>query len=95
MTQDITRCSGQECPLQESCLRCTGKTYGRQDFFTQAPYDFTRAQCDYYWDDRPSEEAVRQLAYQLWQNSGCLHNNDLQYWLQARRQLIDKIRSGG
>ena len=94
MTHNITHCCGQNCPLQETCLRCTGKVFGKQDFFTRLPYNFDTAHCDYYWNDRPAEEAIRQLAYQLWQTSGCTYNNDLQYWFQARQQLIDSLRSG-
>ena len=93
MAYDITRCCGQDCPLQETCLRYTASVYGRQDFFTHLPYDFVGSHCNYYWDDRPTEEAIRQLAYQLWEKNACQQNNEVSYWLEARRQLIEQLRN--
>lgn len=93
MSYDITLCYGQDCPLQDTCLRCTAVIVGRQDFFTRLPYDFVTDQCGYYWDDRPSEEKIRPLAYQLWQNRGCQESNASTHWLEARQQLIDKLRN--
>lgn len=93
MPADITRCCGQDCPLQETCLRCTAEIVGRQDFFTHLPYDFVTAHCDYYWDDRPTEEKISQQAYQLWEQSGYQQGNAVAHWLQARKQLIDNLRN--
>jgi hypothetical protein len=74
-------------------LRCTASICGRQDFFTHLPYDFTRAYCDYYLDDRPTEQAIRQLAHELWQKSGYQQNNAMAHWLDARTQLIEQLRN--
>lgn len=93
MPYDITHCGGQDCPLQDTCLRYTGLIAARQDFFGSPPYNFATGHCEHYWDDRPSEEKISQLAYQLWQQSGCEHGNTLSYWLQAREQLIYTIRN--
>jgi hypothetical protein len=93
MPYDITFCGGQKCPLKENCLRYTGVAYGRRDFFGSAPYDFTMGRCEHYWDDRPSDEKNRNLAYKLWQQDGCKHGLDLEYWLQAQNQLIDNKRN--
>lgn len=93
MPYDVTHCVGQECPLKETCLRYTAVIVGKQDFFASAPYNFLTHSCELYWDDRPTEEAIRQLAYALWQNGGCLQNNALAHWLQARQQLINHLRS--
>jgi hypothetical protein len=93
MPDDITHCCGQDCPLQETCLRCTASVYGRQDFFTHLPYDFANAHCDYYLDDRPTEDAICQLAYQLWEKSGYQQNNAVRHWLDARLQLIERLRN--
>lgn len=92
MPSDITRCCGQGCPLNESCLRCTSLVTGRQDFFGACPYDFAASSCEYYWSDRPSEEKIRPLAYQLWEKSGCESGNSLAHWLNAQQQLIDQSR---
>ena len=93
MPYDITRCCGQDCPLQNTCLRCTAVIVGRQDFFTHLPYNFATSQCEYYWDDQPREEKTRQLAYQLWEKSGFQKGNALIHWLEARQQLIDILRN--
>jgi hypothetical protein len=44
-------------------------------------------------DDRPSEEKIRQLAYQLWETSDRQEDNSLTYWLAARKQLLDNLRN--
>lgn len=93
MPNDITHCCGQDCPLQDTCLRCTGVVFGRQDFFTHLLYDVVANHCDYYWDDRPTEEKISQLAYQFWVNSGYQQGKALAHWLQARTQLIDNLRN--
>ena len=93
MPSDITLCGGQNCPLKENCLRCTAVCYGRQDFFGSSPYNAALNTCDYFWDDRPRDEKIRQLAYQLWEKSGGKSGDALAYWLQAREQLIDRLRN--
>lgn len=93
MPYDTLLCCGQGCPLNETCLRCTATIVGHQDFFGSSPYNFNTCHCDYYWDDRPSEEKVRQLAYQLWETNGYQLGNDLQHWFQTRQQLIDRLRN--
>lgn len=93
MPSDITFCCGQDCPLKETCLRCTSVSYGRQDFFSSSPYRFDTNSCQHYWDDRPSEEKIRQLAYQLWEKGGRPSDNALQHWMQAREQLIYELRN--
>ena len=50
---DITLCSGQDCPLKETCYRykATPSKY-RQSYFTEAPYDKEKEECDHYWTDK-------------------------------------------
>ncbi|MBP7281589.1 MAG: DUF2934 domain-containing protein [Leptospiraceae bacterium] len=93
MPYDITFCGGGNCPLKENCLRFTGIAFGRQDFFGNIPYDFVNSNCDYFWDDRPSEDKIRLLAYQLWQKEGQQQEKDLEYWLEAQSQLIINLRN--
>ncbi len=38
------------------------------------------------------DEEIRQLAYRLWQESGCPIGSDLQHWLQAQEMWQEKHR---
>jgi len=93
MPYDITFCTGQNCPVKLNCLRFTGVSYGRKESFGTVPYDFIKNSCEHYLDDRPDDEKIRILAYQLWQQDGSPHGRDLEYWLQARTQLIESARN--
>lgn len=92
MPSDITHCCGQGCPLNKTCLRCTRVVMGRQNFFGACPYDFAKNACVYYWSDKPSDDKIRQLAYQLWEKSGCESGNSLAHWFDAQQQLIEQLR---
>ena len=35
----------------------------------------------------PTHEQVSLLAYQLWKKAGCQNGHDLEYWLEAEKQL--------
>jgi hypothetical protein len=37
--------------------------------------------------NKPTHEQVSLLAYQLWKKGGSQNGHDLEYWLQAERQL--------
>ncbi|CAG1021698.1 hypothetical protein DOJK_01181 [Patescibacteria group bacterium] len=91
----LTLCAGGDCPLRHGCLRHTKEIFGKQDFFAYIPYNTELAQCDYYYDESPSEQAIQQLAYQLWQAEGCPDDRALSYWLRATQQLILKQRQMG
>jgi hypothetical protein len=93
MPYDITMCKGGDCIIKENCIRFTGIIYGRQDFFGSPPFDKISKKCEHYLDDRPKEELVRQYAYQLWQQQGCLGGNDLEFWYKAEQELITKYRN--
>ena len=93
MPYDITFCAGQDCPIKENCLRFTGVAYGRTNYFGSLPYDFTKKHCEHYWDDRPSEDNTRLLAYKLWQQAGSIPGKDLDYWLIAKNQLLYNLRN--
>lgn len=90
---DITHCPGQDCPLKDTCLRFTSKAYGRQDYFTRSPYDFKAGYCEYYWDEKPSEEMTRDLAYKIWEQKGYQEGKDFENWLEAQNILIDNSRN--
>jgi DUF2934 family protein len=38
----------------------------------------------------PSPEEIRQRAYELYMEGGCVHGRDLDDWLQAERDLMKK-----
>jgi Protein of unknown function (DUF2934) len=38
------------------------------------------------------DEEIRQLAYRLWQESGCPTGSDLQHWLKAQEMWQEKHR---
>ncbi len=39
------------------------------------------------------DEEIRQLAYRLWQESGCPNGSDLQHWLKAQEIVAGKTSS--
>ncbi|TKB63754.1 MAG: DUF2934 domain-containing protein [Nitrospira sp.] len=41
-------------------------------------------------EGQPSEEEIRELAYQLYQESGCAPGHDLQHWLDAEQRLLKR-----
>lgn len=47
---DITKCSGEKCPLKEKCYRYTAKAdeYG-QAYFIEVPFDKEKNECEHYW----------------------------------------------
>lgn len=40
----------------------------------------------------PTEEQIRLLAYNLWEQGGKLYDKDWDYWFKARRTLEEKER---
>jgi hypothetical protein len=44
---DITKCTGEGCPLKESCYRFTAPTGMYQSFFVGVP--IKNGKCEYYW----------------------------------------------
>jgi Protein of unknown function (DUF2934) len=38
----------------------------------------------------PSQEEIRQRAYELHLEGGCIHGREMDDWLQAERELTDK-----
>lgn len=56
---DITMCSGEGCPLKESCHRFTAKPNEyRQSYFVDPPIKDSK--CEYYWGDT-QESILNQL----------------------------------
>ena len=91
----LTLCTGGDCVLRHSCLRHTKEITARENFFGSVPYDDQTQDCQYYLNEAPSENDIQQLAYQLWQQDGCIKNSALNYWLRASQQLILKRRRTG
>jgi hypothetical protein len=47
---DISKCSGTNCPLKESCYRFLAKPSQMQSYFMEVPYNNESNDCDFYWD---------------------------------------------
>jgi hypothetical protein len=47
---DISKCTGDGCPIKESCKRFrVPAAEHRQTFFTIPPYNHDEKKCDYFW----------------------------------------------
>jgi hypothetical protein len=46
---DITKCTGEGCPLKESCYRYTSDISMLQSYFITLPYK--DQECDMYWSE--------------------------------------------
>jgi len=46
---DISKCTGGDCPLKETCFRYLAKPSFRQSYFAEPPY--TDQGCEHYWKD--------------------------------------------
>jgi len=44
---DIAKCTGEGCPLKETCYRFTAPAEMYQSFFVNVP--IKNGQCEYYW----------------------------------------------
>ena len=50
---DVSMCSGENCPLKNSCYRFTAKpSEYRQAYFMQVPYNHEEKKCDHYWGNK-------------------------------------------
>jgi len=53
---DITKCSGDNCPIKETCYRFTAvDSKWLQSYFEKIPYNHERKICDYFmkvWDKK-------------------------------------------
>lgn len=47
---DITKCTGDKCPIKTKCYRFLAPADNEwQSFFSELPYDFEKDDCDYFW----------------------------------------------
>ncbi len=43
------------------------------------------------WTDRKAaQEDIQALAYQLFCECGCAHGHDVEHWLEAERQMLER-----
>jgi hypothetical protein len=47
---DISKCSGKDCPLKESCYRFTAVSSDYQSYFMTPP--IKDGKCEHYWEDK-------------------------------------------
>lgn len=53
---DITKCSGEGCPLRSECHRFTRiDYYSRQSFFVEVPFNHKLETCQFIWNDNAEE----------------------------------------
>jgi len=55
---DITMCTGEDCPLKESCYRFTANASEHwQSYFTEPPIiKGEEVTCEYYWEIKKKEK---------------------------------------
>jgi hypothetical protein len=46
---DITKCSGEGCPLKNECYRFLATDSYRQSYFMTAPYNQETKECEHLW----------------------------------------------
>ncbi len=47
---DITKCTGLNCLLKETCYRYKAKSDNLyQSYFTEVPYNLDKKKCEYYY----------------------------------------------
>ena len=51
---DISKCTGEECPLKETCYRFTSPAGMYQSFFMTPP--IKNGKCEYYWETFNTEK---------------------------------------
>lgn len=54
MSTDYTACSGEGCPIKDSCKRFTGAKSNHQSYFMEVPMTITDDwfYCDEFWDNK-------------------------------------------
>jgi Protein of unknown function (DUF2934) len=89
MPYDITMCAGEGCPIKKLCYRHNAEIEGRQDFFGNLPFDFSKNSCDSFWKDIMVYEKIRFRAYQIWESEERVFGQDLAHWQQAEKEFLD------
>lgn len=88
MSIDLTLCTGEGCPLRESCYRYRVIAYGRRDTFGSAPYDAAAATCAHLLAlPTIGEDDVRMRAYVTWDAEGRPEGRADEHWLRAESDL--------
>jgi len=95
MSDDVTRCSGEGCPLRARCARARLRAYARYDAFGSPPYDPRTSACDAFVDVRtlyPTDAMVRDRAYHRWQAAGRPEGTADRDWHEAREEWERRVR---
>jgi len=48
---DITKCSGQDCPIKKKCYRYTAIDGYWQSYFFASPINRDTGECDKFWNN--------------------------------------------
>ena len=43
---------------------------------------------------RPAHEKIEQRAYEIWSAEGCPRGRDMEIWLAAEREILDRVLAG-
>ena len=74
--------------MRGDCRRFTTRPGGRQDYFTEVPYDPDSESCrEFLVQYTPTEEDIRVHAYYLWRADGSPQGFERDYWLRAETEL--------
>ena len=52
---DITKCNHEFCPQKDKCYRYTAKSGFWQSYFMTPPFDLSRGECEYFWDNHKED----------------------------------------
>lgn len=96
LSDDITLCPGQGCPIRDRCLRYRlVRPGGRFDAFGRPPWDPAAARCDQFEDIErlmPTEADIRRRAYFIWERNGRPSGRELEHWEAARAELVGAVQ---
>ena len=54
---DISKCTGEKCPLKETCYRFTSPAGMYQSFFMTPP--IKNGKCEYYWSQNATSNTKK------------------------------------
>lgn len=86
MMSEYILCTGENCPLKLDCYRFTGVFYGKQNYFSTPPFDKQLGECR---ELLSNEHQIRQIAYQLWLDSGKPCCSEQADWLKAKGKILE------
>ena len=56
---DITKCSGENCPMKESCYRFRAEADEMQSYFIEPP--IKDGKCEHYWETKGIKKYLEKI----------------------------------